>query len=225
MGKLPRKHIVIVGLAALAFALIGAIVALAITSGGGGSRSVRDFTLQPNDLPPELVLGEERLYSREELMGELSADSQIAEAGLREAVHVTYASEESIPIVDVFVYAYKDEDAAETAHAFAREVDPDVLRPVDLGGGMRGYAFPDAFVVEGIGDDGFLMSGYVDYDDGDENTVGDSLGVQIYFMRSGRARAEVLVAGETIFLDPQTVARNQYLRLERPNVVVAPRDP
>jgi len=225
MGKQPRKHILIVGLAALAFVLIGAIVALVITSGGGGSRSVRDFTLQPNDLSPELVLVDEKLYSREELMAELSADSQIAEAGLREAVHFTYKSQEGLPMVDVFVYAYKDEDAAEAAHAFAQEVDPDVLRPVDLGGGMRGYAFPDALVVEGIGDDGFLMSGYVDYDDGDENTVGDSLGVQIYFMRSGRSRAEVLVAGESIFLDPQTVARNQYLRLEGPGVVVAPRDP
>jgi len=226
MGTLPRMRILIVGLAALAFVLIGAIVGLVVTSsGGGGSGSVRKLALQPIDLPPEFVLAEERLYSREELMAELSADSQIAEQGLKEAIHLTYVSEEDIPIVDVFVYAYKDEDAAEAAHTFAREADPDVLRPLDLGSGMRGYAFLDSLVVEGIGDGTFVMTGYVDYDDGDENTVGESLQVQIYFMRSGSARAEVLVAGESIFLDPQTVARNQYLRLERPDVVVAPQDP
>lgn len=225
MGTLSRKHILIVGLAVLTFVLIGAIVGLVITSGGDSSGSVRNFALQPIDMPPEFVLAEERLYSREELMAELPAESQIAEGGLKEAVHISYESQEDIPLVDVFVYAYEDEDAAEAAHNFAREVDPDVLRPLDLGSGMRGYAFLDALVVEGIGDDAFVMTGYVDYDDGDEKTVGESLQVQIYFMRSGSARAEVLVAGESIFLDPQTVARNQYLRLERPDVVVAPQDP
>lgn len=56
MGTLPRKHILIVGLAALVFVLIGAIVGLIVTSAGGGrSGSVRNLTLQPNDLPPEFV--------------------------------------------------------------------------------------------------------------------------------------------------------------------------
>ncbi len=225
MGTLPRKHILIVGLAAMAFVLIGAIVGLVITSGGGGSGSVQTLALQPIDLSPEFALAEERLYSREELMPELPAESQIAEEGLKEAVHLTYLSEEDIPIVDVFVYSYEDEDAAETAHTFARKDDPDVLLPLDLGNGMRGFALLDSLVVEGIGDDGFVMTGFVDYDDGDEKTVGDSLQVQIYFMRSGSARAEVLVAGESIFVQPKSVARNQYLRLERPDVVVAPQDP
>ncbi len=226
MPTFPRKHILIFGLAALACILAGAIVGLVVMSSGGeGAGSVRKLALQSTDLPPQFALTEERLYSRDELMAELSADSQIAEQGLKEAIHLTYESQEDIPVVDVFVYAYEDEDAAEAAHTFAGEPEADELRPVDLGRGMRGYALLDSLVVEGIGDHAFLMTGYVDYDDGDENTVGDSLTVQIYFMRSGSARAEVLVAGESIFIQPQTVARNQYLRLERPDVVVAPQDP
>jgi len=224
MGTLPRKRILIVALAALAFVLAGAIVGLLVTSSDGG-RSVRTLALQPIDLPSEFALNEERLYSRDELMAELPADSQIAEQGLKEAVHLTYESQEGVPLVDVRVYAYEDDDAAEAAHTFAGEPKADELRPVDLGGGMSGYAFLDSLVVEGIGDDGFLMTGQVEHDDGDENTVGDSLTVQIYFMHSGNARAEVLVAGESIFVQPETVARNQYLRLERPDVVVAPQDP
>ena len=223
MRTMTRRQILLIAYVAVVFALIGAIVGLLVTrSGDGSSGSVRNLTLQPNDLPPDFVLAEEKLYSREELMAELSADYQIAEQALKEAVHLTYESQEGVLVVDVFVYAYEDEDAAEAAHTFARKDDPDVLRPLDLGGGMRGFAFLDSLVVEGIGDDAFLMTGYVDYDDGDENTVGDSLTVHIYFMRSGSARAEVLVAGESMFLNPEAVARNQYLRLEKPEVVVAP---
>jgi hypothetical protein len=224
MGTLPHKRILIVGLGALVFVLAGAIVGLIVTSGGESSGSVRKLALQPTDLPSEFVLTEEKLYSREELLAELPADSQIAEQGLKEAVHLTYESQEGVPVVDVFVYAYTDEDAAEAAHTFAGEPNADELRPVDLGRGMRGYAFPDSLVVEGIGGDGFLMTGQVEYDDGNEKSVGDSLQVQIYFMRSGSARAEVLVAGESMFVRPETVARNQYLRLERPDIVVAPQD-
>ena len=223
MRTMTRRQVLLIAFVAVVFALIGALVALVlISSSGGGSSSVRNLTLQPNDLPPEFVLVDEQLYSREELMAELPAGSQIAQQGLEEAVHLTYESQEDVPVVDVFVYAYEDEDAAEAAHTFLREPDPDVLRPVDLGSGMRGHAFLDSLVVEGIGDDAFLMTGYVDYDDGDENTVGESLPVRIYFMRSGSARAEVLVAGESMFLNPEAVARNQYLRLEKPEVVVAP---
>jgi len=235
MSTLPRKHIV-VGLAALTLVLIGAIVGLVVTSGGGASGSARNLTLQPNDLPPDFVLTEEKLYSREELLAKLSADAQAAkewlgelyfdhqatEAGLQEAIHLTYESQEDIPIVDVFVFAYEDEDAAEAAHSFARASGGDTLRPVDLGSGIRGGVFPDAYVLQGMGDDALLMTGYLEYDDGDENTLTDSLMAQVYFMRSGSARAEVLVAGESIDLDPEGVARNQYLRLESPEAVVAP---
>jgi hypothetical protein len=117
---------------------------------------------------------------------------------------------------------YEDEDAAAAAQAFAREPKEDELRPLNLVNGMSGYAVWDALQVEGTGDGAFVMSGIVANDDGDQNTVDDSLDVKIFFMHSGSARAEVLVAGQSMFLEPETAARNQYLRLERPDAVVAP---
>ncbi len=224
MGTLPRKHILIVGLAALVFVLIGAIVGLIVTSAGGGrSGSVRNLTLQPNDLPPEFVLADEKLYSREELMAELPAESQVAEAGLREAIHLTYESQEDIPmVVDVFVYVYQDEASAEEAHGyFLHQEAMDVhklLRRLDGGHDLLALTLSGG-LAEGMGDDAFSMTGEMEPD------AGSSVPVNIYFMRSASARAEVLVAGESIFLDAQTVARNQYLRLEKPDVVVAPQAP
>ena len=224
MGTLPRKHIFIVGLAALVFVLIGAIVGLIVTSAGGGrSGSVRNLTLQPNDLPPEFVLADEKLYSREELMAELPAESQVAEAGLREAIHLTYESQEDIPmVVDVFVYVYQDEASAEEAHGYfllqeAMDVHK-LLRRLDGGHDLLALTLSGG-LAEGMGDDAFSMTGEMEPD------AGSSVPVNIYFMRSASARAEVLVAGESIFLDAQTVARNQYLRLEKPDVVVGPQAP
>ena len=222
MSMHSRKQILILGLGALAFVLAGAITGLVVmSSGGGDAGSVRDLALQPADLPPEFSLVEETLFSREELMVELPADAQVAEQGLKEAVHLIYESEEGFPIVDVFVYSYEDEAAAEAAHKSAGQPEEDELRPVDLGDGLTGYAFADGLILEGIGEDAFLMTGYLDRDD-----EGESRDVHIYFMRSGKARAEVLVAGDSIFLqDPATAARSQYLRLERPDLIAAPRDP
>jgi hypothetical protein len=222
MHRLTRRQIFIGGLAVMALAWIGAIVVLISSSSGEPSVPVRDLALQPSDLPPEFALAQEQTFSPQELMPRLPATSQVAEQGLNQAVHLTYRSQDQIPLVDVFVYAYDDAPAAAAAHAFARQSDPDVLRPLDLGNGMTGYAFLDSLVIDGIGDDGFLMTGYVDYDDGDDVSVGDSLQVQIFFMRSGAARAEVLVAGQGIFLDPEAVARDQYVRLRTP---VAPAEP
>ena len=218
MGKLPRKQILIVGLAAVAFVLIGAIVGLLVASSGSGSSgSVRNLTLQPSDLPPEFVLADERLYRWEELMAELPAESQIAEAGVQEAAYVSYELQGDVPmVIDVFVYAYRDEDAAETAHTYLRESDWNQLfRRVNQGSDWRALRLSGG-LVEGMGDDAFAMTGEMAPD-------ADSSGpVNVYFLRSGSARAQILVAGESIFLDPQTVARNQYLRLERPEAVVAP---
>jgi hypothetical protein len=225
MGRLLRRKILIAALAALAFALIGGTVGLALTSSGDESpSSVRRLALQPTDLPSDFVLAEEKLFSREDLTAELPADSQIAEQGLKSAVQLTYEPQEGAPVVDVVVYAYKDDDAAAAAHAFARKTDLDAIRPLDLGDGMHGYMMPvpDTFVPEGMGDDACLMYGSVEYDDGNEQTVGDGLQVQIYFMRRGSARAEVRVAGDRIDLEPEAVARNQYLRLGGPETVVAP---
>ena len=223
MDTLPPRRILIVGVVALAFVLIGGIVGLVLTlSGGDGSGSIQKLALQPNDLPPEFALSEERLYSRDELMAKLPADSQVAERGLKAGIQRTYVSEQGSPIIDVYVYTYEDEDAAAAAQAFAREPKQDELRPLNLVNGMSGYAVWDALEVEGTGDGAFVMSGIVGNDDGDQNTVDDSLDVKIFFMHSGSARAEVLVAGQSMFLEPETAARNQYLRLERPDAVVAP---
>lgn len=222
MGTLQAKPILIVGLVVLALALTGAFVGLVTLSGGGSSGSIHELALQPNDLPPEFTDSEEKLHGREELMANLPADSQVAEQGLKEAVQVTYVSQEGSPIIDVFVYSYESDDAAEAAQAFAREPKPDELRPLNLVNGMSGFAFHDALQVEGIGEGAFVMTGAVGNDDGDQNTVDDSLNVKIFFIHSGSTRAELLVAGESIFMDPETAARNQYLRLARPDAVVAP---
>jgi hypothetical protein len=243
MGRLLRRKILIVGLVALAFALIGASVGLIVTSGGGASGSARNLTLQPSDLPPDFVFTEEKLYSREELLAKLSADAQegrewlgemwgemyfdhqATEEGLTEAVHLTYESGEDTQVVDVWVYTYEDEDATEAAHAFARASDEERIGLLKLGNGMRGYMMPipSALVPEGMGDDACYMFGSVEYDDGDENAPPDPLEVLIYFMYSGSARAEVRLAGYSEGDEvADGVARNQYLRLERPAAVVAP---
>lgn len=224
MGRLPRKHILIGGLAALVFVLMGAIVGLLVSSSGsGGSGSVRNLTLQPNDLPSQFVLVDEKLYSREELMAELPAESQIAEAGVREAAYVSYELQGDVPmVIDVFVYVYRDEDAAKTAHAYLRESEPDRLLRNHLVNRFNQGEEPYRMTLsgsseEGLGDDAFSMTGEMEPD------AESSLPVHAYIMRSGAARAEVLVAGLSMLIeDPQTVARNQYLRLERPEAVVAP---
>lgn len=241
MLSLSPKRIFVAGLAVLALALTGAVVGLLVTSSGGSSGLVRSLALQPTDVPPEFVLIEEKLYSREELLaklaadaqtgqemlGELYADHRATEEGLKDAVHLTYKSEEDVPVVDVWVYTYEDEAAAEAAHAFARATDLERLRPLELGNAMRGYMMPvpAGLELEGMGDAAALMTGAIDdYDDGEEITVGDALTVQVYFMYSGSARAEVRVAGESLLIEPEAVARNQYLRLEGPSVVIAPQN-
>jgi hypothetical protein len=55
----------------------------------------------------------------------------------------------------------------------------------------------------------------------DTDTEGE-VPVSVFFIRNGSARAEVLVSGESLSLIPESVARNQYLRLERPDSVVEP---
>jgi hypothetical protein len=218
MRTMTRKELLLIAFMAAVFALIGAIVGLVVTSSGGNSASLRNLTLQPSDLPSEFVLTDEKLYSREELMAELPAQSQIAEAGLQEAVHLTYESQDDVPmVIDVFLYGYDDEAAADAAHAYAVESDWMHLllrrlteltdaHATTLSGGL----------AEDIGEDGVSMAGEVDLDD--DSTVP----VSAYMMRSGSARAEVVMAGESIFVTPDRVARNQYLRLERPDAVAAP---
>jgi len=218
MGKLPRKHILIVGLAALVFALVGAIVGLLVASSGSeSSDSVRNLTLQPNDLPPDFVLADEKLYNREELMAERPAESQIAEAGLQEAIHVSYESPDDVPVViDVFVYGYEDEAAAETAHTYAVESDwmHLMLRRLDQERDPSSSRFSGS-LADGLGEYAYAMTGELEYDD-------SSMTVNAYLMRSGSARAQIVISGESIFLAPDRVARNQYLRLERPGAVAAP---
>jgi hypothetical protein len=220
MHTLSRKHILVIGLAALVFVLIGAIVGLlVVSSGSGGSGSVRDLTLQPNDLPLEFVLTREKLFSREELLAGLPAESQVAETGLLEAINLTYASrKDDRVIINVFVYAYQDEASARAAHDDFSQKDS---TPNYLVRRLNGGADPNAMTLSGglaeeLGDDGFAMSGEMEPEDG------SSVPVSMYVMRSGSARAEVLVAGDSPSLDPEEVARNQYLRLQSPQAVAEP---
>src|SRR6266480_861685 len=221
MSTLPRKYLFIFGFAALAFVLICAAVGAVVLFSGSSGGSVRDLTLRPVDVPQDFVLAEERLFKREELLAQLPAESQVAEKGLKEAIQVTYQSQQG-PLVEVKVYSYKDEDAAKAAHRLARNDNPDVLHPVNLKNGMNGYAFNDAQVIDGTGEDSFLMTGIASHDDSDPQTADQSFDVRIYFMHEGNARAEVLVAGSSMFLDPDVVARDQYLRLGSPDAVIVP---
>src|SRR6266496_4585314 len=194
----------LIGLVALATMLIVTVAGLVFfVWDGDESGSIRKLTLQPRDLPPGFALSEETIYNRQEFIDQLPAESQAAEVGLKEAVKRKYVSQKGTPLIEAYVYTYKDQDAAAAAQAFAREPKGDEPRHLDLGDGMSGYAAHDALVVEGIGDGAFVMSGSVDYDDGDPNTAADSLSVQIFVMQNGRSRAELLVAGEGMFLDPQ----------------------
>jgi hypothetical protein len=218
MNTLNRNYSLILGIAAPAFILIcAAIVGVAVILFGGNA-SVHELALQPVDLPPEFELAEENELRGEELIAQLPAESQVAEKGLTDAVHVTYQSRQG-PLVDVRVYSYGDADGAKTAQRRARNDNPDALRRVNLSNGMAGSAVNDAQVVQGIGKDAFLMTGIASYDDGNQQTADQSFDVRIYFMRRGSARAELLVAGSSRFLDPDLVARNQYLRLGNPGAV------
>jgi len=219
MDKLDRRQVLVVGLGALAFALIGAIVALLVSSSGGGSSSsLRNLMLQPNDLPSEFALTDEKFYSREELLRTLPAESQIAEAGLQDAAYVSYESPGDDPmVIEISVYGYADDDAAGTAQTYLRESDWNHLfyrimkksdwYSLNLSSGLE----------EGMGPDAFSMNGELAAD-ADSTTL-----VSLYFMRRGSARAEVLITGPSpLGEDAGTVARNQFLRLERPDAVSAP---
>ncbi len=219
MDKLNPRQVVVAGLGAFAIALIGAIVVLLLSSSSGGSSSaLRNLMLQPNDLPPDFVLVDEKSYSREELLKTLPAESQIAEAGLKDAAYVSYESPGDDPmIIKVSVYGYEDEGAAGTAQTYLRESDWNhlfyrIMKKSDW------YSVNlSSDLVEDMGPDSFWMNGEL-AEDADSSTP-----VNLYFMRSGRARAEVLITGQGPFgEDAATIARNQYLRLERPAAVIAP---
>jgi hypothetical protein len=225
MRTMTRRQLLLIAFMAAVFALIGAIVGLLVTSSGSGSpTSLRNLTLQPSDLPSDFVLIEEKLYSREELLAELPAESQITEAGLQEADHVSYESPGDVPmIIDVFVYTYEDEAAAKTAHTYLRESDWNQLfrrvspesdwQTQSLSGGV---VESTGGLVEGMGDDAFWMTGEMASD------ADSSVPVNVYFMHSGNARAQIIISGKSVSLNPDTVARNQYLRLQRPEAVAAP---
>jgi len=219
MDKLNRRQVLAVGLGALLFALIGAIVVLLVSSSGGGSSSsVRNVMLQPNDLPSDFVLINEKSYSREELLETLPAESQIAEAGLKDAAYVSYESPGDDPmVIEISVYGYVDEDAAGRAQTYLRESDWNhlfyrIMKKSDW------YSLNlSSDLVEDMGPDAFSMNGELAAD-ADSTTP-----VSLYFMRSGSARAEVLITGPSpLGEDAGTVARNQFLRLERPDAVIAP---
>jgi hypothetical protein len=138
---------------------------------------------------------------------------------LLEAINLTYASrKDDRVIINVFVYAYQDEASARAAHDDFSQKDS---TPNYLVRRLNGGADPNAMtlsggLVEELGDDGFAMSGEMEPEDG------SSVPVSMYVMRSGSARAEVLVAGGGTRLDPDKVARAQYLRLRRPEALSAP---
>ena len=121
-------------------------------------------------------------------------------------------------IIDVFVYAYQDEASAREAHGYIFREDEtfNYLFPrVGLDSDPRSLHLSGAS-TEGLGDDAFAMAGEI------EPTLGPAMPISIYFMRSGSSRAEVVVLGASINLDHHDAARNQFLRLARPDAVVAP---
>lgn len=203
----------VAGAALVVIAALGIILALSPSSNGDG----RKFVLQRADLPAEdFSLTEEKDVSRQDILAQLPADAQIAEQSLVEALEVGYASAGEYPmIVRALVYTYPDEKAAEAAHRFHRNSDWLSLTPVVLNHAELGYAFraDDAGLLDDLGEDAFWMEDYVDRVE-DYGGTDLSNSMNIYFMQSGSRRAEVLVFGSHIFVEPFRIARNQYLRLK-----------
>jgi len=115
------------------------------------------------------------------------------------------------------VYGYADAGGAGTAQTYLRESDWNhlfyrIMKKSDW------YSLNlSSGLVEDMGPDAFWMNGELAAD------ADSSTPVNLYFMRSGRARAEVLITGQSsLGEDAGTIARNQYLRLERPDAVIAP---
>jgi hypothetical protein len=223
---------------ALVFGSIGVVGALVLFDSGPetGSSATRGtssatpnpppkFMLQRTDLTADdFVFAEQKARTRDEILATLPADSQVAESGLSEALEVRYVSGGELPMtIDVLVYGYADEQSARGAHMSLRNADWPTLRPVVLEDGLQGYAFQtaEASLLDGLGNEAFTMEGYVDRVE-DYGGVDESNSVKIYFMQSGTRRAEVLVVGSHIFVDPYRVARNQFLRLERPDELLGP---
>jgi hypothetical protein len=183
------------------------------------------FMLQPTDLTADdFVLADQQTLSRDDILAKLPADTQVAESGLNEALEVTYVSGGELPMtIDVLVYGYDDDQSARGAHMSLRNADWPTLRPVVLEDRLQGYAFQtaEASLLDGLGNEAFTMEGYVDRVE-DYGGVDESNSVKIYFLQSGTRRAEVLVVGSHIFVDPYRVARNQFLRLERPDELLGP---
>jgi hypothetical protein len=223
-----------VGLALACIALVAAavstVLALTLSSSNDDSAASRGsapppFALQLADFPAtDFSLTDANVQSREDIVQELPADAQIAETGLREAHEVRYVSGGELPmIVSVLIYTYDDEKTARTAHMFLRNSDWPALRPVVLDSAQLGYAFQsaEAGLLDGLGEEAFWMEGYVDRVE-DYGGVDLSNSVNIYFMQSGSKRAEMLVFGSHIFVDPFRLARNQYLRLEKADELLRP---
>jgi len=205
---------------ALVIAALGTVLTLSLFDSSGGTATPRpnsEFVLQPADLrAADFSLADEKVYSREDILAQLPADLQLAETGLREALDVRYVSGGELPmIVRVLVYTYADEETAKSAHMFLRNSDWPALRPVVLDSANLGYAFrsAEAGLLDGLGEEAFWMEGSVDRVE-TYGGIDESNSLKIYFMQSGTRRAELLIFGSHIFVDPFGVARNQYLRLQ-----------
>ena len=188
--------------------------------------ALSNMTIQPNDLPSGFELQEERFYTRDELLQEVpTLTTQVAEEGLKYALHRTFVKEDdNYPEkVDVFTYVYEDARAATAAHEYVQAEGSGreaVLRggfplgaiATRLNGGLEPHYWTASFSgsTEGLGE------GSVSYDVVINTQSPTPIHALVFGMRHANVRAEVAaVMRANPYLLPDDVARSQLLRIER----------
>jgi len=183
------------------------------TMGGDVEEALSSLTIQSNDLPSGFVLQEEKFYTRDELFQEVPTTTQVAEEGLKYALHRTFVKEDdNYPEkVDVLTYVYEDAQAATAAHEYVQAEGAGAIA-TRLNGGQEPHDYTAAFSgsTEGLGESS------ISYDVRINTQTSTPIHALVFGIRHENARAEVAaVMRANPYLLPDDVARSQLLRIER----------
>ena len=181
--------------------------------GGDIEGALSNMTIQPNDLPSGFELQEERFYTRDELFQEVPTTTQVAEEGLKYALHRTFVkADDNYPEkVDVLTYVYEDAQAATAAHEYVRAEGSGAIA-TRLNGGQEPHDYTSTFSgsTEGLGESS------ISYDVLINTQSPTPIHALVFGMRHANVRAEVAaVMRANPYLLPDDVARSQLLRIER----------
>jgi hypothetical protein len=187
--------------------------ALANLTGEEVEEALGDMTIQPNDLPSGFVLQEEKFYTREELFQRLPTITQVAEEGLKYALHRSFIKDsDTYPEkVEVFTYVYEDAPAATAAHGYLRaEGAGAIATRLNEGQEPHDYSASYSGPVEVLGEDSVSYNVVI-------NTQSPApIHALVFGMRHANVRAEVAAEMRANpYLLPDDVARSQLLRIER----------